>query len=118
MDSYNFEDLYWERLKGYVTENRVDGRWILKNEKTNKPFGSLRIVDHPDLRPGYLRAIFTYVTSIKIRNEQEKIMAVVDYQMSVSEMEVYSVDNDVKTETKNYEATPKELEELFNVKIF
>jgi hypothetical protein len=41
-----------------------------------------------------------------------------DYQMEITELEVYSVGDDIKTETQTYEAPFKELEEMFGVKIF
>jgi len=119
----NIEDIdlnntYWDRLSGYVTELRVDARWVLKNSDTDKSYGSLRIASHPDLRPGYLRAIFTYVTSIRKKTKDEKLKTIEDYQMEVAEMEVYSISDDVKTESQTYEAPFKELQEMFNVKVF
>jgi hypothetical protein len=41
-----------------------------------------------------------------------------DYQMELIELEVYSIGEDIKTESKTYEAPYKELEELFGVKVF
>jgi len=114
----NLENTYWDRLKGFVTELRVDARWVLRNEDDDKPYGSLRIVSHPDLQPGYLRAIFTYVTSIKEKSDEEIIQTKEDYQMEDTELEVYSIDEKIDTENKTYEAPFKELEELFGVKIF
>ena len=62
----DLNNTFWDRLRGYVTELRVDARWVLKENETERPLGSLRIVSHPDLQPGYLRAIFTYVTEIRV----------------------------------------------------
>lgn len=114
----DINDTYWERVRGYLTELRVDARWILRGNEDDKPYGSLRIVSHPDLQPGYLRSIFTYVTSLRTKSFDEKLMAVEDYQMEITELEVYSVDTDINTENKVYEAPFKELEEIFDVKIF
>ena len=114
----NLDNTYWDRLRGFVTELRVDTRWVLRNEDDDKPYGSLRIVSHPDLQPGYLRAIFTYVTSIIEKSDEEKIQTIEDYQMEETELEVYSIDENIATESKTYEAPFKELEELFGVKIF
>lgn len=114
----NLNDTYWDRLSGYATELRVDARWLLRGSKDNKPYGSLRIVSHPDLKPGYLRSIFTYVTKITPKTKEEKIKTIEDYQMELIELEVYSISEDVKTETKEYEAPFKELNEMFGVKIF
>jgi hypothetical protein len=121
MDNIEVIDLnntYWDRLKGYATELRVDARWILRNNDTKKPYGSLRIASHPDLPPGYLRAIFTYVTKIRPKTQEEKNKAIEDYQMKITELEVYSINDDIKTENKTYEAPYKELEGMFSVKIF
>jgi hypothetical protein len=118
MDSIDLNNTYWDKLKGYVTELRVDARWILRQIDTEKPLGSLRIVSHPDLPPGYLRAFFTYVTSIRIKNREEKIKTIEDYQMDINELEVYSINEDINTENLKHEASFKELENMFGVKIF
>ena len=108
----------WDKLRGFVTELRVDARWVLRENGTEKPLGSLRIVSHPDLPPGYLRAIFTFVITIIDKTVHEKIQATEDYQMEITELEVYSVDENIKTEQKTYEAPFPELEEMFDIKIF
>lgn len=118
MDSVNLNNTFWDRLKGYVTENRVDARWILRDKDTEKPYGSLRIVSHPDLPPGHLRAFFTYVTSIKMKSKEEKLKTIEDYQIEITELEVYSLNDDIKSENKQYEAPYKELEEMFGIKVF
>jgi len=114
----NLDNTYWDRLRGFVSELRVDARWILRKNDDDKPYGSLRIVSHPDLPPGHLRAIFTYVTKIRQKTREEKIQTIEDYQMEITELEVYSIGDDIKTENKTYEAPYKELEELFGVKVF
>jgi hypothetical protein len=114
----NLDNTYWDRVRGFVSELRVDARWILRKEEDDKPYGSLRIVSHPDLQPGYLRAIFTYVTKIRPKTREEKLQTIEDYQMEITELEVYSISDDIKTENKTYEAPYKELEELFGVKVF
>jgi len=108
----------WDRLRGFVSEHRVDARWVLRENKTERPLGSLRIVSHPDLPPGFLRALFTYITAIREKNNHEKLKATEDYQMELDELEVYSVDEDIKTESQKFEAPYKELEEMFNIKVF
>jgi len=118
MEGFDLNNTYWDRLVGYVTELRVDARWVLRDNNTNKPLGSLRIVSHPDLPPGNLRAHFTYVTSIKIKSREEKLKAIEDYQMEITELEVYSINEELKTETEVYVALFKELEEMFDVEIF
>lgn len=114
----NTENLYWERYNDFISENRVDARWILKSYNDDKSYGSLRIVSHPDLKPGYLRAIYTVVTSISEKTKGEIMKSITDYQMDVVELEVYNVKDNVETDTNQYEAPYKELEKLFNVKIF
>jgi hypothetical protein len=114
----DLNNTFWDRLRGYVTELRVDARWVLKENETERPLGSLRIVSHPDLQPGYLRAIFTYVTDIREKTKEEKLQTIEDYQMELAELEVYSIHEDTVTENQTHEAPFKELEELFGVKIF
>ena len=118
MEDINLDNTYWDRLRGYVTELRVDARWVLRDNDNDKSYGSLRIASHPDLPPGYLRAIFTYVTSIRKKTKIEKLKTIEDYQVEMTELEVYSINDDVKTETQSYEAPFKELQEIFNIKIF
>jgi len=114
----DLNNTYWDRVRGYVSELRVDARWILRKEDDDKPYGSLRIVSHPDLPAGHLRAIFTYVTRIRPKTREEKMKTIEDYQMELIELEVYSISEEIKTENKTYEAPFKELQELFGVKIF
>lgn len=108
----------WDRLHGFVSEHRVDARWVLRENVTEKPLGSLRIVSHPDLPPGQLRAVFTYVIYICEKTSGEKIRATEDYQMELDELEVYSIEDNIKTETLKLEAPYKELEVMFGVKVF
>jgi len=114
----DFKIYYWDRLYDYFTELRVDARWVLRKYDNDKTYGSLRIVSHPDLPPGYLRSIFRFVTEIIDRNDYDTIMLMEDFHMSIEELEVYSIDKDFKTELITYEAPLKELEDIFNVKVF
>jgi hypothetical protein len=118
MEEIDLNNTYWDRLRGYVTELRVDARWILRGNDDKKPYGSLRIVSHPDLAPGYLRAVFTYVISIKKKTNLEKLRTVEDYHIEATDLEVYSLNEDIKTETKQYEAPYRELEGMLGVKVF
>lgn len=118
MENIDLNNTYWDRVRGFVTELRVDARWILRNYDDDKPLGSLRIVSHPDLKPGHLRAFFNFVTSIRKKSKEEKLQTIEDYQMELEELEVYSIEEELKTDSEEYEAPFKELEELFNVKIF
>ena len=114
----SIENMYWDRVRGYVSENRIDARWVLKDKVGNKPYGSLRIVSHPDLPPGYLRSMFSYVVNKRKRSEYETMKTVEDYQMTILDLEVYSVDEDVITENDEYVDIPSNLEKVYNVKIF
>ena len=38
--------------------------------------------------------------------------------MEIEELEVYSIHDDIQTETQDFEQPYKELEELFDVKVF
>ena len=114
----NLDNTYWERIVGYPTELRVDARWLLRKHDDHRTYGSLRIVSHPDLPPGQLRAFFTYVKAIREKSDAEIMQSIEDYQMEIAELEVFSVGEDIKTENETYEAPFKELEELFGVKIF
>lgn len=114
----NLENTYWERIHGYPTELRVDARWKLRMNDSERTFGSLRIASHPDLPPGQLRAIFTYVVDIREKSEQEIMRSIEDYQMKLEELEVYSVDEHLETETEEMIDYKNKLEEIFNVKIF
>lgn len=118
MENVDLSNTYWDRVRGFVTELRVDARWVLKDSNSEKSYGSLRIVSHPDLKPGYLRGIFNYVTTIKVKSNVEKLKTVEDYQVELAELEVYSINNAIATETQIYEAPFKELQNIFNVKIF
>jgi len=118
MEKVDLNNTYWDRVRGFISELRVDERWILRDIETNKPLGSLRIVSHPDLPPGYLRAIFMYVTSMREKSLPEKIKTIEDFEIDEAELEVYSVDSDIKTDVVTYEAPLRELQEIFSVKIF
>ena len=114
----DLNNTYWDRLRGFVSEHRVDARWVLKENETEKPLGSLRIVSHPDLNPGFLRATFTYMISIREKTKEEKLQTIEDYKMELEELEVYSIHDEIKTEVKEYKAPYQELEEMFDLKIF
>jgi hypothetical protein len=114
----DLNDSHWERLRGFVSEHRVDARWLLRNNQDDKPLGSLRIVSHPDLPPGHLRALFIYMTDIRKKSKIEKLQTQEDYQMEAEELEVYSINDNIKTDTQKFEAPYKQLEEMFGVKVF
>jgi hypothetical protein len=108
----------WERVRGFTSENKIDARWILREPGDDRAHGSLRIVSHPDLKPGYLRAFCSFVTSRKPKTQKEIEESIEEYQMDETELEVYSVHEHIKTNKIEYEAPLRELEERFQVKVF
>lgn len=113
----DLDGCHWDRIRGFVTELRVDARWVLRDDN-DKPQGSLRIVSHPDLRPGFLRAVFTYVTKVRNKSKAEKIKTFVDNDMDITDLEVYSIDKELTTEELKHEAPYNELNKMFGVDIF
>jgi len=111
-------DFYWERIRGFISENDVDARWILRKRGDNKAHGSLRIVSHPDLKAGYLRAFWTVVTKRRPKTEQEILNTVEQLQMNIKELELYSVDEHIETTSRIIEEPLRKLKELFLVDIF
>jgi len=109
---------YWERIRGYVTENKIDARWILRDESDDRAHGSLRIVSHPDLRPGYLRSFCYFVTARRPKTQEEIEQSVEEYQMDENELEVYSVNEHITTQKIEHEAPLRELEQRYGVKVF
>lgn len=118
IENIDFSNTFWEKIKGYVSELRVDARWLLKNADNDKPYGSLRICSHPDLPPGYLRSIFTFVVSKKQKTEYELMKTIQDFQIDLMELESYMVDQDIETQTETLEAPMRDLEKVFSVKVF
>lgn len=118
MARLNLDGLYWDRIRGYVSEMRVDSRWILRDEENDKPYGSLRIVSHPDLPPGHLRSIFYYVINKKKKSDYEILQTIEDYQLEMTDLEIFSVDENIETEKDIYEAPLRELEDLYGIKVF
>lgn len=113
-------DWYWDKIDPleYATENKLDVRWRLKKKGEKRNFGSLRIVDHPDLKPGHLRSHVYIIKSTKPKTNIEKMQIIKDYFIGLDELEVYSVDEHVEMEHNELVATKKELEEIYQVKIF
>jgi len=112
------EERFWEEVIGYVTENQIDKRWTLRSNVDDKAHGSLRIVSHPDLKPGHLRAFISLVTSRKQKTEQETIDLMEKYKIEQHELEAYSINEDIITIDKTYSDRYQELETMFGVEIF
>ena len=114
----DLNNTYWYRVRGFLSELKIDARWILLENGTDKPVGQLRIGSFPDVRPGYLRAHFTYVTTIEEKTESEKLQSAEDYDVSVDELEIYSIDDRIETSQQTFELPLRELEEMFGIKVF
>lgn len=108
----------WDKVHGYVTENEVDVRWILKEDGDDRAHGSLRIVSHPDLKAGYLRAFVSFVTKRRPKTAEEIAITLEDYKMEEIELEIYSIDEYIETYEQTMEDRYQDLETLFDVKIF
>ena len=117
-DEGTFIKRNWEKVHGYVTENELDVRWILKEDGDDRAHGSLRIVSHPDMKPGYLRAFISLVTKRRPKTVEEIAVALDEYKMEESELEVYSIDEHIETFDNEIEDRYQDLEKLLDVKIF
>jgi len=120
--SSNTNDKYWERLHGFISEHPIDARYILRDPDNDKAWGSLRVIGYDPkmgiLPPGYLKAFASFVTSRRPKTEEEIQQSLDEYQMESIELEVYSVDEHVETKELTYEAPKREIEEMYNIKIF
>lgn len=112
------EDRHWEKVHGYITENDLDVRWILRQPNDASAHGSLRIVSHPDLKPGFLRAFVSFVTSRRKKTPEEIAFTMEEYKMDEKELEVYSIDEHVITSDNTIEDRFQDLEKLFGISIF
>lgn len=108
----------WEKVHGYVTENEIDVRWILKEDDDDRAHGSLRIVSHPDLKPGYLRAYVSFVTKRRPKTKEEIEKTKEDYKMEDTELEIYSINEYIETVDNEIEDRFQDLQKLFQVSIF
>lgn len=109
---------YWDRIRGYPTELQIDARWNLRDRISDKAYGSLRIVSHPDLPPGHLRAHIWLVKDVSPKTKTDILRMLNDYNMSDIELEVYSIKDSYDVEYQTFVDVKRKLEELFNVKIF
>ena len=116
----DLNNTYWERVRGYPTEHRVDSRWLLKknDDPEDKTYGSLRVVSHPDLPPGQLRSIFMYITNLRNKSNVEILQTIEDYKVKLDELEIYSIDKALETDKIIYEGPFNDIEEMYNVNIF
>jgi hypothetical protein len=109
---------YWDEVFGYKTESRIDKRWVLRSNVDELAHGSLRIVSHPDLKPGHLRAYASFVTKRRKKQPEELEKLKEEYKIEDIELEAYSIDYDIETVDREYVDTYQKLEETFGVEIF
>lgn len=108
----------WVRKYGHISEHAIDARWVLYHPNDERPQGSLRIVSHPDLRPGHLKSYITLITSRRPKTEQELTQDVSDFGLSREEFEAYSIDEHITAWNNEVTGRMIELEALYGVKIF
>lgn len=109
---------YWERITGFISENDIDAKWILKSNVNDKSHGSLRIVSHPDLPAGHLRAYASFVTGRRPKTQQEMLSDKENYLLEDGDLEIYSIDEHITTTDHVYEDTLQNLQKDFGVEIF
>jgi len=109
---------FWDEVFGFRTESKIDKRWVLRSNVDDLSHGSLRIVSHPDLKPGHLRAYASFVTKRRKKKPEEIEELKEEYKIEDIELEAYSIDYDIETVDREYVDTYQELEKIFGVEIF
>ena|SRR5579859_3563155 len=116
----------WVRKFGYVSEHKVDARFVLYKDGDARPQGSLRIVSLPDCPPGHLKSFCSIVIKRRPKTEVEILetkkkrfkdgeeVEVFDNE----ELELYSIDEHIETWDTTQTDPPYKLEKLYGVKIF
>jgi len=108
----------WKRKFGFVSEHKIDARWVLFADNDPRPHGSLRIVSHPDLPPGHVRAYCSIVTKRTPKTQQEIEETVVNHDISKEELEIYSIDEHLEMWETNDQGPLYQLEKTYGVKVF
>lgn len=109
----------WVRKLGFVSEHRIDARWVLYVDGDSRPQGSLRIVSHPDLPPGHVRSHCMIVIKRRPKTEQEIADTIVRHDLTVEELELYSVDEHLELWTPDPVVGPlHKVEQTYGVKVF
>lgn len=109
----------WIRKHGFVSEHQIDARWVLYEDGNPKPQGSLRIVSHPDLPPGHVRAYCSIVTKRTPKSINEIQDTIVKHDLTQEELEVYSVDEHIELWTPDPDVGPLyRIEKTYGVKVF
>lgn len=122
----NVTQMKWVRKFGFVSEFEIDARFVLYADGNPKPQGSLRIVSFPNLPPGHLKSFCSIVTKRWPKTPQEieetkkkkfkdgEEVEVFDNE----ELELYSIDEHIKTWDTTDVAPLYKLEKTYGVKIF
>lgn len=108
----------WKRKIGFVSEHKIDARWVLYAEGDTKPHGSLRIVSHPDLPPGHVRAYCSIVTKRTPKTREEIEQTVVNHDITQEELELYSIDEHLELWETRDQGPLYQLEKTYGVKVF
>lgn len=110
----------WLRKLGFVSEFKIDARWVLYADNDPRPQGSLRIVSHPDLPPGHVRAYSSFVTKRRPKTSEEIADTIVKHDLSKEELEIYSVDEHIELwQPERPDQGPLyKIEQTYGVKVF
>jgi len=109
----------WVRKIGFVSEFKIDARWVLYADNDPRPQGSLRIVAHPDLPPGHVRAHCSIVTKRRPKTQQEIEDTIVKHDMSQEELEIYSIDEHIELwQPESVTGPLYKIEQTYGVKVF
>jgi hypothetical protein len=108
----------WKRKVGFVSEHKIDARWVLYADGDPKPQGSLRIVSHPDLPPGHVRAHCAIVIKRTPKSPEEIADTVINHDIAQEELELYSIDEHLELWVTQDKGPLYQLEKTYGVKVF
>lgn len=108
----------WVRKLGFVSEFKIDARWVLYEDGDSRPQGSLRIVSHPDLPPGHVRALCSIVIKRTPKTKEEIEQTVVKHDITQEELEIYSIDEHLQMWETTDSGPLYKLEKTYAVKVF
>lgn len=108
----------WKRKIGFVSEHKIDARWVLYADNDQRPQGSLRIVSHPDLPPGHVRAYCAIVTKRTPKTKEEIANTITNYDIGQEELELYSIDDHLELWQTQDQGPLYQLEKTYGVKVF
>ncbi len=108
----------WQRKIGFVSEFKIDARWVLYEDGNPRPQGSLRIVSFPNLPPGHLMCFCSIITKRTPKTEDEIVNTIVKHDLSQEELEIYSIDEHLETWDVTESAPSYKLEKTYGVKVF